>query len=80
MERLIDNLKTEKDEPQVEVSLRPKEFKDFPGQEVVKEKLQVFIQSSVIREESLDHVLLSCLLYTSPSPRDATLSRMPSSA
>ena len=30
------------------------------------------------------HVLLrrcvSCLLYTSPSPRDATLSRMPSSA
>ena len=25
-------------------------------------------------------VLLACLLYTSPSPRDATLSRMPSSA
>ena len=25
-------------------------------------------------------VFLSCLLYTSPSPRDATLSRMPSSA
>ena len=25
-------------------------------------------------------VLCSCLLYTSPSPRDATLSRMPSSA
>ena len=24
--------------------------------------------------------LLTCLLYTSPSPRDATLSRMPSSA
>ena len=24
--------------------------------------------------------LLACLLYTSPSPRDATLSRMPSSA
>ena len=24
--------------------------------------------------------ILSCLLYTSPSPRDATLSRMPSSA
>ena len=32
----------------------------------------------------LDHVVFSgfthCLLYTSPSPRDATLSRMPSSA
>ena len=25
-------------------------------------------------------VLLNCLLYASPSPRDATLSRMPSSA
>ena len=26
------------------------------------------------------NTLISCLLYTSPSPRDATLSRMPSSA
>ena len=25
-------------------------------------------------------IITSCLLYTSPSPRDATLSRMPSSA
>ena len=31
----------------------------------------------VIRELGLDR---PCLLYTSPSPRDATLSRMPSSA
>ena len=30
-----------------------------------------------LTEEGLDR---SCLLYTSPSPRDATLSRMPSSA
>ena len=27
-----------------------------------------------------EEALASCLLYTSPSPRDATLSRMPSSA
>ena len=27
-----------------------------------------------------DCLLVTCLLYTSPSPRDATLSRMPSSA
>ena len=26
------------------------------------------------------YVYICCLLYTSPSPRDATLSRMPSSA
>ena len=29
---------------------------------------------------ALYHNLTPCLLYTSPSPRDATLSRMPSSA
>ena len=30
--------------------------------------------------EAAGATLLGCLLYTSPSPRDATLSRMPSSA
>ena len=40
---------------------------------------------SHLRERSLlrDMIITpnrSCLLYTSPSPRDATLSRMPSSA
>ena len=30
--------------------------------------------------KSLPNGEISCLLYTSPSPRDATLSRMPSSA
>ena len=28
----------------------------------------------------LPNIHMTCLLYTSPSPRDATLSRMPSSA
>jgi len=31
-------------------------------------------------DEAKDELLIFCLLYTSPSPRDATLSRMPSSA
>ena len=31
-------------------------------------------------KKDLPHLNLPCLLYTSPSPRDATLSRMPSSA
>ena len=30
--------------------------------------------------EQIDALVTLCLLYTSPSPRDATLSRMPSSA
>ena len=33
-----------------------------------------------VRKLSISLCLSSCLLYTSPSPRDATLSRMPSSA
>ena len=35
-----------------------------------------------VREDGLYllNVNMTCLLYTSPSPRDATLSRMPSSA
>ena len=31
-------------------------------------------------DKSSDEYFKGCLLYTSPSPRDATLSRMPSSA
>ena len=31
-------------------------------------------------ERKVDEVLLNCLLYTSPSPRDKRQSRMPSSA
>ena len=36
------------------------------------------IANEIIEQFSLDANI--CLLYTSPSPRDATLSRMPSSA
>ena len=31
-------------------------------------------------KSTLVNIITGCLLYTSPSPRDATLSRMPSSA
>ena len=37
---------------------------------------RLLYDSKSIFEDQLE----SCLLYTSPSPRDATLSRMPSSA
>ena len=38
------------------------------------------VQDKDIAEDITQETFLSCLLYTSPSPRDATLSRMPSSA
>ena len=38
------------------------------------------VQQDGKKEENADLLVAGCLLYTSPSPRDATLSRMPSSA
>lgn len=42
-----------------ENELRPQTFLDFAGQDEVKEKLQVFAKAAKVREEPLDHVLLS---------------------
>ena len=42
--------------------------------------LDEYVLDTVGRQKKLFGVLYDCLLYTSPSPRDATLSRMPSSA
>ena len=40
-----------------------------------------FLELGTVRKKSQVNALVKiCLLYTSPSPRDATLSRMPSSA
>ena len=42
--------------------------------------VQVDLGDRESADRALDAALEACLLYTSPSPRDATLSRMPSSA
>jgi len=39
--------------------IRPKNFSEFLGQEKVKENLKIFIESSKILNESLDHVLFT---------------------
>ncbi len=41
-----------------EDSLRPRNFKEFIGQENIKTNLKIFIEAAQKREESLDHVLL----------------------
>ena len=41
---------------------------------------KVIATESVAKGDTVSATLKDCLLYTSPSPRDATLSRMPSSA
>ena len=41
-----------------ENSIRPKWLNEYIGQDKVKEKLDIFIKSSLERKEPLDHVLL----------------------
>ncbi|HEY5563317.1 MAG TPA: Holliday junction branch migration DNA helicase RuvB [Clostridiaceae bacterium] len=43
---------------EIEHSLRPKNLREYIGQENVKEKLSIFIQAAKNRKESLDHVIL----------------------
>src|SRR5690625_577549 len=47
------------DDSSVELSLRPTTLSQYIGQHKVKENLNIFIQAAKMREEPLDHVLLS---------------------
>ena len=47
---------------------------------VTRALLVAFAREHLLRTQQFLSFLAICLLYTSPSPRDATLSRMPSSA
>ena len=50
----------------------------FTGNRLDHTLAAVHIAAKYIAEKSI--ILVACLLYTSPSPRDGLLSRMPSSA
>ena len=65
--------------------LTPKENSEISNASFIGGTLiHMIVQESLTKELSLDDVIKSelttCLLYTSPSPRDGLLSRMPSSA
>ena len=54
---------------------------DYLNQQEVEELFRLFEDIKLdLSDKSFPTRTNSCLLYTSPSPRDATLSRMPSSA
>lgn len=59
MSRILEGETFDGGEKAWENELRPQRFEDFPGQEDVKEKLKVFVAAAKIRNEPLDHVLLS---------------------
>ena len=59
-----------------DIAARGKGGEDPVDDDIIRELLQTMIKQ---RRESID-LYQNCLLYTSPSPRDGLLSRMPSSA
>lgn len=69
MSRIIDVNKTSEDD---DLSLRPLRLVDYVGQEDVKTKLEVYIKAALLRNESLDHVLL----YGPPGLGKTTLAQI----
>ncbi|MBQ2872962.1 MAG: Holliday junction branch migration DNA helicase RuvB [Bacilli bacterium] len=53
--RILTNELLEEDKLQ---NIRPETLEEYIGQSEVKENIRVFIKSAIMREESLDHVLL----------------------
>ena len=68
-ERIVSSAYNESDSD-VELSLRPKTFDEYIGQDKVKENMAVYIEAAKRRGECLDHVLL----YGPPGLGKTTLS------
>ena len=61
IERIVDTSDHEEDadEQIVEVTLRPRSFDDYVGQDRLKKNLKLAIEAAKKREEPLDHILLN---------------------
>ncbi|WP_294530609.1 Holliday junction branch migration DNA helicase RuvB [uncultured Fusobacterium sp.] len=57
MDRVITNQEFE-NEVEVQKSLRPKSFKEYIGQESLKDKMSIYIEAAKRRGGSVDHILL----------------------
>ena len=69
MSRIIDTEKLSEDD---ELSLRPLYLDEYIGQEDIKTKLEVYIKAALLRNETLDHVLL----YGPPGLGKTTLAQI----
>jgi holliday junction DNA helicase RuvB len=49
----------DEEDKELEKSIRPKSFNDFNGQEKLVDNLKVFVEAAKMRDEALDHVILS---------------------
>ena len=71
-------------EDMIELRVEIKEAEELDHGTLVQE-VEVVMEPKELEEKEEDHGMelrwiIACLLYTSPSPRDGLLSRMPSSA
>lgn len=57
VERVVQT-DSDADEQQLEITLRPKDFKNYIGQQRIKQNLQLAISAAKKRQEPIDHVLL----------------------
>lgn len=58
MEERVISAAEQLDDRELEVSLRPRSFSEFIGQDKIRESLDIFIKAARGRGEALDHVLL----------------------
>ncbi len=58
MDTFIPHIEREQSDNDFESKIRPQEFDAFSGQEKIIDNLKVFVKAALLREESLDHVLL----------------------
>ena len=70
-ERLVGPARRDEDD-EYDLSLRPRTFSEYIGQERLKEKLSIFVQAACNRREPLDHVLL----YGPPGVGKTTLANI----
>ncbi|MGQ9820017.1 MAG: Holliday junction branch migration DNA helicase RuvB [Candidatus Kapaibacteriales bacterium] len=54
-----DILSPNKRDIELDLTLRPKTFEEFSGQIKIVENLRIFIQAAKMRQETLDHILLT---------------------
>lgn len=57
MDRVLSN-KEFTNEGEYQKNLRPRNFKEYIGQDKLKEKMSIFIEAAKLRKESVDHILL----------------------
>ena len=76
-EKAVDTMQAQMNSKLIELAIQDMPPEALP---LVEKELQEKLEQRLLDLKKYARQYYNCLLYTSPSPRDATLSRMPSSA